>query len=346
MVVKIVTDVGLVGWGAVTCVPREWGVTAEVVAHYINRYYAPTILGEDPFNIELILERMDDLFEFRMIPQVNPFPRSAIDLALYDLMGKYCRIPVHDLIGGCYRERVPVVGIVYLLSPEKVAERAREYVRQGFSEVKLKVGASESETDVKNLKAIREEVGDQVRIRVDANGAWNVKAAVKAIRMMERYEILVVEQPVPRWDVKGMAEVKRRVDTPIMVDEGLHSIYDAQNLIEHDACDVFNLKLQKNGGLTFCKKLTVMAESANISCFMGGEGESGIDTAAALHLVSSTPNFKYCADLVGPYLNEDDIVKDQFIVRDGYLEVPKKPGLGVEPDEGKIHKYAIRQMTI
>lgn len=90
--VEILTDENVVGWGAVSCVPREWGVTAQVVGHYVNKYYGPTIVGEDPFNIERIMEKMDDLFEFRMIPQVNPFPRSAIDLALYDLMGKYCGV--------------------------------------------------------------------------------------------------------------------------------------------------------------------------------------------------------------------------------------------------------------
>jgi muconate cycloisomerase len=130
-----------------------------------------------------------------------------------------------------------------------------------------------------------------------------------------------------------------------MVDEGLHSLYDAQNLIEHEACDIFNLKLQKIGGLTFCKRLTVMAESANIACFMGSEGETGIDTAAALHLVASTPNFKYCADLCGPYMYQDDVVKQPFSVKDGCLEVPTRPGLGVELDEQKVEKYTIKQKT-
>lgn len=342
--VKILTDENIVGWGAVSCVPREWGVTAQVVSHYINTYYGPTIVGEDPFNIERIMEKMDDLFEFRLIPQVNPFPRSAIDVALYDLMGKYCRVPVHNLIGGCYREQIPIAGIIYLHTPERAAKDAADYARRGFKEVKLKVGALDPDIDVRNVKAIRETVGDGVGIRVDANGAWSVNAAIRTIKRLERYNILVVEQPVTRWDIKGMAEVRKRVDTPIMVDEGLHSLYDAQNLIEHEACDIFNLKLQKIGGLTFCKRLTVMAESANIACFMGSEGESGIDTAAALHLVASTPNFKYCTDLVGPYFNADDIVKEPFTVKNGFLEVPKKPGLGIDADEDKFRKYALEQI--
>lgn len=343
VVVKVSTDENLVGLGAVSCVPREWGVTAEVVAYYINTYYGPTMIGEDPFNVELILEKMDDLFEFRQIPQINPFPRSAIDLALYDLMGKYCELPVHKIIGGCYRNRIPVAGIIYLHSEERVARDAAEYAGKGFKEVKLKVGASDPNVDIRNVKAIRDAVGNEIGIRVDANGAWNVNAAVNAIKMLERYDILVVEQPIPRWDVKGMAEVKRRVDTAIMVDEGLHSIYDAQRLIEHQACDIFNLKLQKTGGLTLCKKLAVLAESANITCFMGSEGEVGIDTAAALHLVASTPNFGYCSDLCGPYLNEDDVIKQPFVVRDGHLQVPTTPGLGVELDETKISKYSIKR---
>lgn len=170
VVVRILTDDNLVGWGAVACVPREWGVTAEVVAHYIDTYYGPTIMGEDPFNIETIMEKMDDLFEFRMIPQINPFLRSAIDLALYDLIGKHCRVPVHDLIGGCYRDRVPITGIVYLHTAERVAKDAAEYASRGFKEVTLKVGALDPSTDAQNVKAIREAIGDDVGIRVDANG--------------------------------------------------------------------------------------------------------------------------------------------------------------------------------
>jgi len=343
VIVKVSTDENMVGWGAVSCVPREWATTAEVVAHYINTYYAPTIVGEDPLNIGLILERMDDVFEYKMIPQINAFPRSAIDVALYDLLGKYCRLPVHRIIGGCYRDRVPIAGIVYLHTAERAAKDAAEYASLGLKEVKLKVGASTPDVDVQNVKAIREAVGNGVGIRVDANGAWNVKTAIKTTKMLERYDILCVEQPVPRWDIRGMAEVRKRVDTPIMVDEGLHSLYDAQLHIEHEACDIFNLKLQKMGGLTFCKKIAVLAESANIACFMGSEGESGIDTAAALHLVASTPNFRYSADLCGPTLHDDDIVKEPFAVKDGCLEVPKKPGLGVEPDEEKIRRYAVKR---
>ena len=341
VIVKVSTDEDLVGLGAVSCVPREWGIDARVVANYIDTYYGPTIIGEDPFNIEPILEKMDDLFEFRQIPQVNPFPRSAIDVALYDLMGKYCRVPIHKIIGGCYRERVSIAGIVYIHTAEKMAKDASAFASQGFKEVKMKVGV-EPETDVHNVKAVREAIGDVVGIRVDANGAWNVNTAIKTIKRLEKYDILVVEQPVPRWDVKGMAEVRRCVNTPIMVDEGLHSLQDAQRLIEHQACDIFNIKLQKTGGLTFCKKLTVMAESADITCFMGSEGETGIGTAAALHLVASTPNFGFCADLCGPYNNADDIIKKPFKVKDGYLEVPKKLGLGVELDEEKVKKYQIK----
>jgi len=340
VVVKVSIDEGMVGLGVTDCVPREWGHDAKTIAYYINTYYGPTILGEDPFNIELILKKMDDLFEYRQIPQINPFARAPIDMALYDLMGKYCRVPVHKLMGGCYTERVPIVGIVYLHTAEKMAKDASDYASKGFKEVKLKVGLA-PDADVQNVKAVRQAVGDEVGIRVDANGAWTVSTAVKVIRRMEKYDIAAAEQPVPRWNVKGMAEVRRRVETPIMVDEGLHSIQDALRHIENGACDIFNIKLMKCGGLHFCKKIATMAESAGITCFMGGEGETGVGTAAALHLVSSTPNFGFCPDLVGPYLNADDIIKEPFEVKNGSLEVPKGPGLGVELDEEKVKKYAI-----
>jgi len=197
------------------------------------------------------------------------------------------------------------------------------------------------EQDIAMVKAVREAVGDDVGIRVDANGAWNAHKAIKAIKELERFDILLVEQPVPRWDVKGLATVRRKVDTPIEVDESLHSIHDARMLIENDACDVFNIKLVKLGGLYYSRKVVTLAESGNIACRMGSEGETGLGALACAHLISSARNFEYGADTLGRGLYTSDITVEDIVIENGYLKVPENPGLGAELDDNKVKLHRI-----
>jgi len=235
---------------------------------------------------------------------------------------------------------VPVAMSVYVNEPKVMAKDAVQKVKRGYKELKLKVGLK-LEQDVAMVRAVREAVGDGIGIRVDANGAWKAHKAVQAIKKLEKFDILLVEQPVPRWDIKGLATVRRRVDTPIEVDESLHSIQDARVLIENDACDVFNIKLVKLGGLYNSRKIIILAESGNITCRMGSEGESGLGALACAHLISSAKNFDYGADGLGRGWYKDDITVENIAVEKGYLKVPEKPGLGAELDDNKVRQHRI-----
>lgn len=340
VIAKISTDEGLVGAGVTDLVHREWGQTPEAVYETIARFYGPAIIGQDPFDIEVVMDKMNDVFEFSQIPEVAVFARTAIDMALYDLMGKAASVPVCRLLGGRRLAEVPVAMSVYVNEPKIMAKDAIQKVKRGYKELKLKVGLK-LEQDIAMVKAVREAVGDDIGIRVDANGAWNAHKAVQAIKKLERFGILLVEQPVPRWDIKGLATVRRRIDTPIEVDESLHSIQDARVLIENDACDVFNIKLVKLGGLYNSRKVVTLAESGNITCRMGSEAESGLGALACAHLVSSAKNFDYGADGLGRGWYKGDITVQDVVVDKGCLKVPEKPGLGAELDENKVKQHRI-----
>lgn len=340
VIVKISTDEGLVGAGVTDLVHREWGQTPEAVYETIAKFYGPAIMGQDPFDIELIMDKMNDVFEFSQVPEVAVFARTAIDMALYDLMGKAAKVPICRLLGGRRLSEVPVAMSVYVNEPKVMAKDAVQKVKRGYKELKLKVGLK-LEQDVAMVRAVREAVGDGIGIRVDANGAWKAHKAVQAIKKLEKFDILLVEQPVPRWDIKGLATVRRRVDTPIEVDESLHSIQDARVLIENDACDVFNIKLVKLGGLYNSRKIIILAESGNITCRMGSEGESGLGALACAHLISSAKNFDYGADGLGRGWYKDDITVENIAVEKGYLKVPEKPGLGAELDDNKVRQHRI-----
>lgn len=340
VLVGIHTDKGLVGYGTTELVPREFGQHLDDVYVAITRYLAPALIGKDPFDLEPIFRALDAVFEFRQTPEVAVFARCAIDIALHDLMGRATRQPLCKLLGGRLRERVPVATIIYVDRPEVMAAEARRKVEEGYWEIKLKVGLG-LEEDLARLRAVREAVGDRVVLRVDANGAWRLHQAVRAIRAFERYDVAVVEQPLPRWDLRGLAQLRRRVDTPIMVDESVHSIHDALAVIREEAADIINLKLVKLGGVRPCRQVALIAEAANLAVFMGSEGETGLAAAAAAHLMAATPNFEFAADTLGRGIYAGDIIQEELAVRSGYVAVPSGPGLGVSLDPEKVARFRV-----
>ncbi len=340
VIVKLYTDEGIVGIGETTPVPSDWGHDADTMEIVLRRFIEPGVIGMDPYDVECIFDNIESKVGFKQIPQAMLFERAALDVALYDVMGKASGVPVNKLLGGSTKQKVAVAAVLSLAKPEEMAKEGQKFAAEGFFDFKLKVGVDPAE-DVARVKAVREALGDDVDIRVDANGGWTPNTAVKTIRAMERYSLQLVEQPVPRWDVKGMAYVRDHVETPIMADESLHSISDALLLVEKEACDIFNIKFQRVGGLYNAKKILSIAEAADIECMVGSELETGVGTAAGIHLMASSKLFTIPSDLIGPIHFKDDIVKQKFTVKNGYMEVPTEPGLGVELNEEKVRMYKV-----
>jgi len=157
---------------------------------------------------------------------------------------------------------------------------------------------------------------------------------------MEDYDIELIEQPVARWNLRGLSKVRRVLHTPIMADESVLSPMDAMKIIEEEAADIINIKIMKVGGLSQSKRIAAIAESAGIACLVGSMIELGIGTSASVHFACSTKNIPYASELVGTSFIRDDVVQPPYVPEDGYLELLKKPGLGVELDNDKIKMYA------
>jgi muconate cycloisomerase len=219
------------------------------------------------------------------------------------------------------------------------------YVAKGVRAFKPKIGGCPDE-DADRLRAIREAVGPAVSIRADANQGYSPKEAIRLCRLAERHDVglELLEQPVPAWDLQGMAAVRRAVETLIEADESCYSIHDAMQIIRHEAADVLNIKIAKAGGLYQAKKIAALAEAAGLKCVLGTAFGLGIKVAAKLHLAASTVSVTDAVEFTELGLHDNLLAPPgdtrlALPLEDGCLPVPDGPGFGVELDEGKLRQY-------
>jgi len=353
VILKLYTDQGLIGLGEAP-VLKDWGgdhgkyfgETPQTTAHIIKDILAPALAGQDPSRFEWIHGLMDKAVKG------YPYCKAAIDAALYDVVGKALHVPAYQLLGGLFRDRIPIAHSLGLMEMEKAVEEALQAKVEGVKTIKLK-GGVEHKRDVELVKQIRRAVGPDLSICVDANQGYpSAKVAVKIIREMEEYNLLYLEQPVEGID--QMAEVARRVDTPIMADESAWTAQDVIEIIGKKAADVISIYTTKPGGMFKAKKVAAVAEAAGLKCNVNGSVETGVGNAANIHLAASTgvvtygcvvpvstPREKATGGIAGVYY-QDDIITEAFDYADGDVIVSSKPGLGIELDEDKIKHYRVK----
>jgi L-alanine-DL-glutamate epimerase-like enolase superfamily enzyme len=330
ILVEIETDEGLVGLG------EGVGPTIPTIHAALREEFRPMLLGVDPMRTEWIVHRLEELST--NWAALGAYGIAAIEMALLDLKGKALNTSVANLLGGVYRGEIDYMGYLFIDEPDTNAEAAAGYARDGFRTLKVKVGR-DIDFDTRRLKAIREAVGWEMRIRVDANMNWSPTTAIRAIRAMEPYHLEYVEQPVPRDDVEGMAQVARAVDVPLAADEGCTSLHDAYNLIRHKACEVFVIYVSESGGLMKAREIVGLANSEGIACVLGTWAELGIGTIAGAHLIASSRNFTMASDTHYP-LQNGDIITPQLAFHQGRLTLPDGPGLGVTLDREAVDRFA------
>lgn len=337
IIVKVTTTDGFVGYGEAS-LEHNWleGETQASVKYTIERYISKILVNEEIKSLTLMLRKIDNAIAG------NLYAKSAIDIALHDLICRYLEIPLCDFLGGLIRSEVPVKFNIPITNTEEVAKLSKIARENGFKTIKLKVGLNEK-LDILNVETIRNTAGPDVLIGVDANGAWNPKQAVKIIKQMEKYDLLFAEQPVPRWDIDGLAYVKRQVNTPVMADESISTPQDAIRLVKKNAADMFSVYIGKAGGINGTRKILSIAESADIQCTIGSNIELGIGNAAKLHIAASSPCVTVAPD-IAPWFYKQDIITPRLECVNGIIRVPEKAGLGIKVDEDIIEKYRIENL--
>ena len=321
--VRVHADSGLVGVGEGNIFTPVVGETPDSV-WAVAPALARALLGTDPLDIEGRERQM------RKLLPGNTTLRSAFEIALWDLLGKAASLPLFAVLGG--RQRAIVTdNTVGLETPEVMAERAAGFKARGFQAIKVKLGTDVA-LDLERMRQIRASVGPEIRVRVDANQGWSRVDAKRALAALVEFNLEVVEQPVVKWDVEGLAEVRRGSSIPIMADEALFDDHDALRLVAAGACDYFNIKLAKAGGIANALRINAIGEAAGIPCMVGCMTDAGIAIAAAVHLCSARENIIF-ADLDGADMLAIDPVQGGFDYgARGELTPGTGPGLGVELD--------------
>ena len=336
--VRVTLDDGLIGWGEAACLggPTWSEESAESVAVTIERYVAPWLIGADVSSIEAVRREMA-----RRV-QGNPFARAAVEMALWDLHGRALGVPIHRLLGGRVRNRVPLSWSLAVAGGDAEIAEARAKVAAGLRIFKIKTGAHPVREDIERVRLIREAVGPDVSLRVDANQGWDRATALSAIRGLEPYALDFVEQPLPKWDLDGMADLARRVNVPIMADESCFTAQDALAIARLGGVSILALKVTKSAGLVGAMAVARVAEAAGLGAYVGCMIETSLGTAAYLHVALAAPPVTWGCELFGPLLLVGDVVREPIRYADGAITALDGPGLGVDVDEARLREWTRR----
>lgn len=321
--VKVTTSEGLIGYGEAPPTHVITGESMDSIRYAINEIIAPPLIGLSLLESERIFQKLNTCLVR------NTSAKAAVDMAIYDLLAQHSGLPLFQFLGG-YKNTLETDFTVSVNEPKEMADDAARYINEGFNVLKVKVGIGSIKDDITRIHAIRERVGNEPKLRLDANQGWNAKEAVRAIRMMEDagLEIEFVEQPVPAQDLEGLKQVTDYTDTLIMADESVFQMNDAKRVLEMRAADLINIKLMKSGGIYNAIKINSLAEANGVACMVGSMIETKIGITAAAHFAASHPNIHYY-DFDAPLMLAKDMVVGGVIYEGSKMSFTNAPGLGI-----------------
>jgi len=336
--VKLDTDAGIAGWGeAATSAVFPGGTEAHMAALHV--YFRPFVLGADPFRIEALMERAE-----RAVVHAAE-AKAALEMALFDIVGKALGTPVCNLLGGPYRDEIPLSYSIANPDFDADMEMAKRLYGEGLRIFKVKTGAASHAEDLRRLETLRAELSPDVDLRVDYNQGLDVFDAIPKLRDVEAFRPTFIEQPVDLNRLDAMAEITRAIDTPIMADESAFSPANALDIVRQRAADIIAIKVMK-GGMMNVRRISAIAQAAGIPCYGGDMAESGLGHLAGTHVIAATPNISLgCEFYQATYYLKEDILAQPFPVADGRVQVPTTPGLGIDVDEDKLAKYTVERLT-
>jgi L-alanine-DL-glutamate epimerase-like enolase superfamily enzyme len=308
LIVKVQTDEGIMGYGEASPFAPVTGELLDTIPQFIE-LFKPHLIGLNPLELEKAHKIMDRL------TVGNTSAKAGIDIALYDILGKWLNEPLYKILGGCRNAFVTDV-TVGISAPEEMAAAALDCVREGYTVIKVKAGISPTD--------------DIVVLRVDANQGWDVRTAISTLRAYEEFGVEAVEQPLPWWDLDGLAFLRGQSRIRLMVDESLHSPQDALKIMKLGAADTFNIKLMKSGGIYPALKINAIGESGGVNCMVGCMLETRLGIAAGAHLVAGQKNITEAdLDSFREY-GDSSGISGGFTVSGGVMTLLEVPGLGIK----------------
>jgi muconate cycloisomerase len=352
VLVKMTDELGTEGWGEAPALKdwggefgRYFGETPGTTVEVVTRHLAPAVKGRPPGEIVDLHARMDHAIKG------FPYAKAAVEFAAYDLAGKQCGLPVHRLLGGAIRRRIPVTHSIGVMGFEEAEREVAQVVTEGIRTIKIKVGV-DPDRDVEMVRRIRDTVGPGIALCVDANQGYRTPGeAIRTLRRMERFDLIYFEQPVE--GIERLAQVARAIDVPVMADESAWNAHDVIQIIEQRAAQIVSIYTTKPGGLYRAMEAAAVARAAGLICNVNGSVETGIGNLANLALAAaapavvlscvvpvSTPAEAQSGQIAGIYYKDDLIARPMRLV-DGAIELPTASGMGIAVDKDKIARYRV-----
>jgi o-succinylbenzoate synthase len=298
----------------------------------VAQYLAKILKGKNALDIKECIQAMNKVI------YANHSIKSAFDMALYDIVAQNAGLPLYKYLGGQNNKTLVTDYTVSLGTAGKMAEDAAKYRQQGFPVIKVKLGES-THKDAERIHLIREAIGYEIPLRIDANQGWDIKTAIATLKELERYNIQHCEEPIPRWDFMRLRKVRKKSPIPIMADESCCDHHDAKRLIDLKACDMLNIKLGKSGGIFDALKIISLAEKAKMKMQVGAFMESRLGMTAFAHLALCSDDIEHC-DFDTPLMFVEDPVSGGLTYHaNGVVKVPETAGLGAQIAEDYLDKF-------
>jgi muconate cycloisomerase len=332
---RLVNGAEGIGEAATLGGPRWSEESVESIKATIDTYLAPALIGAPADRFVAARIRMDEA------AKRNNAAKAAIESALVDAVGKTLGVPAVQLLGGAVRENMPVLWTLASGDPaQEIEEAEKKLVARLHDTFKVKIGAQSPEADIARLRRLADALAGRASLIVDANQAWDETTALRCLPVLAELGIRLVEQPLPAWNLAGMARLCARSTVPLMADESVFSAHDMLDVARAGAADVISLKLVKHGGLLATRDVAAVAEAAGIGLYGGCLLESSIGAAAHLQVFAGLRELAWGCEHFGPQILVDDLVEEPLHFADFRIHLPAGSGLGVTLDQDKLHRYA------
>lgn len=336
IIVIIKTKEGIIGTGECSPFATINGETMES-CYAVAPLLATALMGMNALDIEACTQRMQQAI------YANYSIKSAFDMALYDIAAQHAQLPLYAFLGGTNNKLIQTDYTVSIDAPEKMAEDAAWIKEQGFTVIKVKLGGDPN-LDIVRLQSIRERIGLDIPLRIDANQGWTPDSALQVLHSVAELNIQHCEEPIPRWQFMELAKIREASPIPIMADESCCDDHDAERLIHLKSCNLFNIKLGKSGGLFTAEKMLRIAEQHQIVIQLGGFLESRLAFTAATHFVMCSDQIKYFDFDTCLMFEADPVIGGISYHENGRIHLPEQIGLGASFDPSYL--TSLEQITI
>jgi muconate cycloisomerase len=335
VVVRLTASDGTVGISSAepSAGTKSPGTAAELVST-IRERVAPALVGQDPMNINRLIELLD-----RLTP-TQPGAGAAIEMACVDLVSRIHGVPIYTYLGGAAQDSVQFNGWIGMLPPEEAAAEATRWLKAGFKSAKIKVGSG-VEADHDRIAAVRDAVGSAMKLRIDANTQYDADTSLRLCRMIRQYDLQLFEQPAPKDDLAGLARVRREGGIPVMADETVSDHASLIAVIKAGAADFVKFGVKQAGGILRASRMLATAEAAGLPVVIGHGFGLDPSTIAEVMVAASSRNVLPGLECVGPLKVVDTVATTRLDISSGSLPLPDGPGIGISLDEKKLRQYPL-----